>query len=531
MLTGSTDTTAFLHPHFSSSATLVLQTTLFALLLYLAGKVVKFIRWRIQTDRVFLQQPGPPQRHWLFGSFKNMPDDAHERLDMFIDWCNTYSREKGFVRLWSTFWRPLIVACHPSSMRSILKTAEPKPLNMRSGYRTLRDWLGDGLLISGGEKWARNRRLLTPAFHFDILKPYIHVYNDSAGVFVDKLAQFARTKQEFELFQHVCQCTLDIILRCAFSYEIDVQKDGETHPYVVAVNDLATNNSMRLRRPFLSPDIIFYRTAMGRKYKKDCDYVHSVAEDIIQKRRETLKKLGSTEHRKYLDFLDILLTAKDDNGLGLSDLDIRNEVDTFLFEGHDTTASAISWILYSLAEHPECQARCQEEIDALLGDRDNLEWSDLPHLEYLTMCIKEGMRMYCPVAIVARVTTKDLKMADITVPPGINVMINIWMLHHNEEVWGPDHWEFKPERFSKENCAKMDPYQFVPFSGGPRNCIGQNFAMNEEKVVLAKLLHNFRFQLVPGFKVRRRLAAVMRAENGIMMTVERRKPHGGETDV
>ena len=150
-----------------------------------------------------------------------MPDDAHERLDMFIDWCNTYSREKGFVRLWSTFWRPLIVACHPSSMRSILKTAgewlnkrsgsyrlitityirhyrfyfgisnviyclfaEPKPLNMRSGYRTLRDWLGDGLLISGGEKWARNRRLLTPAFHFDILKPYIHVYNDSAGVFV-----------------------------------------------------------------------------------------------------------------------------------------------------------------------------------------------------------------------------------------------------------------------------------------------------------------------------------------------------------
>ncbi|XP_052819369.1 leukotriene-B4 omega-hydroxylase 3-like [Mya arenaria] len=520
---GSLDVASLVPATYRASTSLVLQTVLLAAGLYIFGKLVTFIRWHRRTDKLFGNVPGPKERHWLFGSFRNMPEDGHDRMQVFVDWGNQYARAQGYLRLWGSFWRPVIVACHPTSMKKILKTAEPKPLGLTSGYRTLKAWLGDGLLISGGEKWARNRRLLTPAFHFDILKPYIHVYNDAAGIFVDKLNDFAARGEQFELFQHVCQSSLDIILRCAFSYNIDVQRAGETHPYVVAVNDLATCTAKRTRKPWLASDIIFYNTALGKKYKRDCDYVHGVAEDIINTRKAALEKIGGVDKKKYLDFLDILLTAKDENGVGLSYMDIRNEVDTFLFEGHDTTASAISWILYSLAEHPEYQQKCQEEVDEVLQGRQDVEWSDLPKLEYLTQCIKEGMRLHAPVAIVGRETTKPFPIADIVCPPGTNVMINIWMLHHNVEVWGEDHMDFRPDRFTKEACAKMDPYQYVPFSGGPRNCIGQNFAMNEQKVVIAKLLNNFTFNLVPGHVVRRRLAAVMRAENGIMMTVERRK--------
>jgi len=235
--------------------------------------------------------------------------------------------------------------------------------------------------------------------------------------------------------------------------------------------------------------------------------------------------MGAEKGGKYLDFLDILLTAKDENGVGLSDIDIRNEVDTFLFEGHDTTASAISWTLFSLAEHPEYQEKCRQEIEEILEGResDDIEWSDLPKLEYLGMCIKEGMRLHSPVAIVGRVTTKPFELDGVTAPPDTSIMVNIWMLHHNEHVWGKDHMDFKPERFSRENVAKMDPYQYVPFAGGPRNCIGQNFAINEQKVELAKLVYNFKFSLVPGQNIRRRLSAVMRAQNGIMANVERIK--------
>ncbi|XP_053388474.1 cytochrome P450 4F6-like [Mercenaria mercenaria] len=125
-------------------------------------------------------------------------------------------------------------------------------------------------------------------------------------------------------------------------------------------------DSVFSRDPILAPDIIFYRTKMGKKFKQDCDFVHSVAEDIINNRRRSLEIEDDVSNRKYLDFLDILLTAKDENGAGLSDIDIRNELDTFLFEGHDTTASAISWILYSLAKHPEYQEKCRKEINDLL---------------------------------------------------------------------------------------------------------------------------------------------------------------------
>lgn len=522
---GTLDFASLVPSTYRASASMVLQTVFLIAGLLLLSKLVSFLRMRRRNERIFGNLPGPKKRNWLHGSFIAMRNkEADERLQQFLDWGNQYSKEKGYVLLWGSFWRPTIVACHPFSMRRILKTAEPKPLRLMSGYRTLRDWLGDGLLISGGEKWARNRRLLTPAFHFDILKPYINVYNESANILVNKLGQLADEQKEFEIFQQICLCTLDIILNCAFSYHIDVQRTGETHPYVQAVNDLATTNALRLRNPLLAPDFIFYRTKMGKKYEKDCQYVHQVAEDVIAKRREYLAS-HELEDKNYLDFLDILLTAKDEQGLGLSDLDIRNEVDTFLFEGHDTTASAISWILYSLAEHPEYQRKCQEEIDGLLDGRDSDEilWSDLPHLEYLTICIKEGMRLHCPVAIVGRETTKPFDLGDVVAPPGTSVMINIWMLHHNEHVWGPDHMEFKPERFSKDNITKMDPYQFVPFSGGPRNCIGQNFAMNEEKAVLAKLLRNFTFRLKPGHVVRKRLAAVMRSQNGILAFVERRR--------
>ncbi|XP_053398220.1 cytochrome P450 4F8-like [Mercenaria mercenaria] len=262
-------------------------------------------------------------------------------------------------------------------------------------------------------------------------------------------------------------------------------------------------------------DFIWKLTPVGRQFKKDCDFVHSVAEEIIDKRKETLDKTADETDRKYLD----------GTGRGLTKLEIRNEVDTFLFEGHDTTASAISWVLYSLAENTECQRKCQAEIDDVLEGResDDLEWSDLAKLEYLTMCIKEGMRLHSPVPVVSRDTENVFDLGDRVAPKGTKIQLNIFALNHMENLWGPDHMEFKPERFSKENIDNIKHFQYVPFSAGPRNCIGQNFAMNEEKVVLTKLLRNFTFRLDPNHKVKRVMSAVMRTKDGMYMFVEKRE--------
>ncbi|XP_045197237.2 leukotriene-B4 omega-hydroxylase 3-like isoform X2 [Mercenaria mercenaria] len=406
-----------------------------------------------------------------------------------------------------------------------LKETEPKAKGLGGPYRFLRPWLGEGLLIANGEKWARNRRLLTPAFHFEILKPYIKVFNQSADTLVKKLTTKVEAGERFEVFQNVCLCTLEIILKCAFSYTKDVQNAGETNPYVKAVNRLTDAVIYRFMHPITFFDTVWNICPVGRQSRKDCEFVHSVAEEIIDKRKDTLEQTRKPTSSRYIDFLDILLTARDEEGRGLSRLEIRNEVDTFLFEGHDTTASAISWILYSLAENPECQRKCQAEIDEVLDGRetDDLEWSDLNQLEYLTMCIKEGMRLHAPVTGVSREIEQDFDLGGRVAPKGTLFFINIWVLNHMENVWGPDHMEFKPERFSKENINQIDHFQYVPFSAGPRNCIGQNFAMNEEKVVLSKLLRNLTFRLDPDHEVVKNISGVMRTKDGMFMFAEKRK--------
>ena len=350
------------------SVAAVLRTTAIAFLVYVTYNVVRFVYYIRWTNNEFGDAPGPKERHWFFGSGYYFPKDEAERVQYFIDLANKHGG-KGYFRLWATT-KARIHLCAPETMKRLLKTAEPKPTSFMGGYRFLKPWLGDGLLIAGGAKWARNRRLLTPAFHFDILKPYVEVYNRSADALIANLNRYAEQEKHFEVFQEISKCTLDIILKCAFSYAKDVQKLGESDPYITATNAIAAASAQRFRRPYLYPDIIWNLSSIGRTFNKNCDYVHSVAEDIIAKRRQTLESGQEVlQNRKYLDFLDILLTAKDENGVGLSPLEIRNEVDTFLFEGHDTTASAVSWILYSLAEHSEYQKKCQDEIDELFKVR------------------------------------------------------------------------------------------------------------------------------------------------------------------
>ncbi|XP_053397495.1 leukotriene-B4 omega-hydroxylase 3-like [Mercenaria mercenaria] len=503
--------------------TLVIQTGFVICGIYIIYKLVSYYNYVQRMKKCFKGAKGPEKCHWLFGSLVYFPEGEHAMH--FVKLCNEYGSDQGYIVIWFPFMKPMVVACSPRIMGNICKSNEPKATGLTGVYRLLKPWLGEGLLIANGEKWARNRRLLTPAFHFEILKPYTTVFNQAADTIVKKIAAKAESGERFEAFQNVCLCTLEIILKCAFSYSKDIQNSGENNPYVNAVNRLTDSVRYRVVHPLTVFDFFWKLTPVGRQFKKDCDFVHSVAEEIIDKRKETLDKSGCETNRRYLDFLDILLTARDGTGRGLTKLEIRNEVDTFLFEGHDTTASAISWVLYSLAENTECQRKCQAEIDDVLEGResDDLEWSDLAKLEYLTMCIKEGMRLHSPVPVVSRDTENEFDLGDRVAPKGTLIQLNIFALNHMENVWGSDHMEFKPERFSKENIDNIKHFQYVPFSAGPRNCIGQNFAMNEEKVVLSKLLRKFTFRLDPNHKAERFMSAVMRTKNGMYMFVEKRE--------
>ncbi|NXL96194.1 CP4B1 protein, partial [Alectura lathami] len=171
------------------------------------------------------------------------------------------------------------------------------------------------------------------------------------------------------------------------------------------------------------------------------------------------------------------------------------EVDTFMFEGHDTTTSGISWILYSMAMHPEHQQRCREEIKGIVGDRDTIEWDDLGKMPYTTMCIKESLRLFPPVPAVSRQLSEPVTFFDgRSLPEGTQIGVSIFAIHRNRDVW-EDPEVYDPLRFSPENSAQRHSHAFLPFSAGSRNCIGQQFAMNEMKVATALTL--LRFELFP----------------------------------
>lgn len=426
---------------------------------------------------------------------------------------------------WMGPFMPMLLVSHPDTVRIILKTSEPKAPQT---YHMIEPWIGDGLLLSKGQKWGRNRRLLTPAFHFDILKPYLVIKNKSADIFLEKLAGFHKRSEYFEVFDVVSKFTLDVILKCAFSFETDCQNLGDQHPYVKSVYALSDLVVKRFFQPWVHADWIYFLTPSGREFKKNCDEVHRVADNVIQKRKaalaanplegKTLKEDEGLHRRKCLDFLDILLTAKDENGEGLKENEIRDEVDTFLFEGHDTTASAISWTMFSLAEHPDIQAECQKEVDQIFDGRktDELLWDDLNEMPYLTMCIKEAMRLHSPVPFIQRILTKDTEIDGCIAPAGTIVNIVIYNIHHNPIVW-ENSMEFCPERFNEENTKNRSPFAFIPFSAGPRNCIGQNFAMHEIKLIMARMLHRYTLRLDPNHKVEKAESVVMKTKTGIRM--------------
>lgn len=460
--------------------------------------------------------------HWLLGHIPYMPnlaDCSGVWYKYEIDCLSKAGCSRVFVRYLSSFL-PFLIVCHPDTVAAIVKSSEPKPTEgFDAGYSVFKDWIGDGLILANGPKWFRNRRLLTPAFHFDILKPYMEVYNRCVDTLMEKFASACRDGKSLEISQPISLCTLDVILRCAFSHSEDIQMAKCSNSYIEATINLTYLAMYRALRPWLYPNIIFFLTAEGRLMKKYCAMSHKVATDVITERKAALEadEAQAKPKRKYVNFLDILLLAQDTNGTSLTDQEILDEVETFMFAGHDTTKSAISFILYNLARHPEIQQRARAEVQALLAGRDEEEilWEDLSKLPYLTQCIKESLRHTPPVPVVARRLSKDIILDGKLAPAGTHVDIMINSLHHNPEVWGQDHMTYDPDRFSDANLPNIDPYAFIPFSAGSRNCIGQNFAMNEIKVTVSRVINSFELTLDDSVPVTLVSEMVMKSPNGI----------------
>ncbi|XP_069837667.1 cytochrome P450 4B1-like isoform X1 [Dendropsophus ebraccatus] len=483
--------------------------------LYLLYKVSSLYLRKKKLERVFSAFPGP-KRHWLYGNVPEIKQNV-KILDIVSGYAKQY--DCAFPMWLGNFFACLTVY-HPDYVKAILSRQDPKD---SFAYYFLTPWIGKGLLVLSGQKWFQHRKLLTPGFHYDVLKPYVRVVSDCVNVMLDKWDRLAPDSKPEELFHHVSLMTLDTIMKCAFSYESNCQLDSENE-YIKAVYNLSQLVQQRIRFFLYHNDFIFYLSPQGFRFRKALRIAHGHTDKVIKVRKESLKQeteLEKIKQKRHLDFLDILLCAKDENGQGLSDEDLRAEVDTFMFEGHDTTASGVSWTFYCLAKYPEHQEKCREEIREFLGERSTVEWEDLGKLPYTTMCIKESMRLYPPVPEVARELKEPITFFDgRSLPKGTSVFISIFCMNRSPSMWdNPE--AFDPLRFSPDNASKRHSHMYVPFSAGSRNCIGQNFAMNEMKIAVALTLLRYKLSIDPDNEPKKIPQLVLRSFNGIHLNLKK----------
>ncbi|KAI2474216.1 hypothetical protein C4B38_000284 [Diabrotica virgifera virgifera] len=366
----------------------------------------------------------------------------------------------------------VLVATDEKFVEHILSSTEY--IDKAAQYDYLKGWLGDGLLVSTGTKWKQRRRMLTPAFHFSILENFIDVFDSVGDIFIKKL-QREVGKNSVDISELVSLYTLDVICEAAMGTKLNAQTDS-TSSYVRSTKSMCCIIMNRILSP-LDPSLYPF-TLNYFLEKRALKVLHAYTDNVIekkiwektQKRDIVIDNNTSIGIRKKLAFLDLLLNCTVD-GQPLSKTDIREEVDTFMFEGHDTTSSSISFAMFAMANNPEAQQKAFMEQKEMFGDLKDAKptISQLHDMKYLELVIKETLRLYPSVPVLGRKLTEDMEYDGHLLQKGLNIMLSTYAMHRLEENF-PEPLKFIPERF--EDAQFTNPYIYTPFSAGPRNCIG-----------------------------------------------------------
>nr|ALX81392.1 cytochrome P450 [Liposcelis entomophila] len=391
----------------------------------------------------------------------------------------------------------LTIFCMDATQLEIILNSR-KHITKSDDYEVIKPWLGTGLLTATKKKWFDHRKWLTPAFHFGILEQYIDIINKNANTLVEQLMAFSKDDY-VSINPIITLCTLDIICETAMGTVVDAQRGGEKE-YVKATLRMSQIFQIRQLTPYLHWDWIFKITSTGREHEKWLKVLHGFTKRVIQERKKAYKenqKLKNSEvefsdvgEKKKISFLDLLIEMSEKENK-MTEEEIREEVDTFMFEGHDTTSAALCWTLFELGSNPDIQEKAYQELQEIFGDSDRQPTnSDLAEMKYLERVIKETLRLYPSVPVISRRLEEEIKIKDYVFPAGTYTPIFIYKIHRDPRFY-PDPEKFDPDRFLPEKIQGRHPYSYIPFSAGPRNCIGQRFALMEEKVILSQVLRKF----------------------------------------
>jgi cytochrome P450 len=415
-------------------------------------------------------------------------------LGMFMN----LTREYGGMVQFTLFGKPYILATEPDYVKHILQDSYRNFIRGRS-VETGRVLLGDGLPLTDGDYWLRQRRLIQPAFHRQRLLSLIEKMTATIATRLDSW----KTLKQVDMETEMSKLTLTLIIEAMFSARVSDRINDLAEAFKTASAFMLWRSQQMWAPPLWVP------APKNAAYNKALKTLNKIVYPLIEEAR---KNPGN-------DLLDMLLEARDEaTGEGMTDKQLRDEVVTIFFAGHETSAMALTWLFYLLSQNPDVVTKLRAEIKEVLQDRPPT-FADLPKLTYSQKVIQETLRLYPAAYLFAREAVSDQILDGYKIPAGTMIFITPYVTHRNPKFWD-DPERFDPERFNPDQIAKRPSHAYFPFGEGPHVCIGNNFAMSEMQLILTMTLQRFDFSLAPDQKIGLAPEATLRPKFGMRINLK-----------
>ncbi|XP_015732491.1 cytochrome P450 3A9-like [Coturnix japonica] len=446
---------------------------------------------------------------WPFGLFKKLGIPGPKPLP-FFGTCLEY--RKGFLefdtecfqkygKIWGIYdgRQPALVVMDPQIIKTVLvKECYSTFTNRR--HIDLAGELRNAVSLAEDDQWKRLRTVLSPTFTSGKLKEMFPTMKHFGEMLVKNVQKRVEKDSSVPVKDFFGSYSMDVVTSTSFGVNIDSMNNPKS-PFVREMQKLTKFDFanpvfvLAFVCPFLIPLMA----------KMNISFFDSNAVDFFMRSIDKIKKDREREtYKGRVDFLQMMIESQksDSNGISdgkhshkaLSDIEVLSQAFIFIFAGYEPTSNTLSYLAYLLALHPDVQQKVVDEIDTVLPNKAPLTYEAIMQLDYLDMAVSETLRLYPLGGRIERVCKRDVEINGVTIPKGTIVIIPPYTLHRNTEYW-PNPEEFRPERFSKENKDSIDPYTYLPFGAGPRNCIGMRFALLTLKVAIAAILQNFTFQV------------------------------------
>jgi cytochrome P450 len=398
--------------------------------------------------------------------------------------------------------RNMVFANHPDLVEEVLVNQNrkfTKHYRLRQTTRTL----GQGLLTSEGDFWRGQRKLAQPAFHRERIARYAQFMVD----YTERMLQEWADGQVRDVQHDMMRLTLEIVAKTLFDAEIG----GETAQASAAMETLMHCFIARTGSLITPPHWV--PTPLNLRVERSIRQLERILAAIITDRRQSSEDRG--------DLLSMLLHAQDEeSGRKMTDQQLRDEVMTLFMAGHETTANTLAWTWYLLSQHPDAEAKLHAELDSVLGGRLPTV-GDLPRLKYTESVVNETLRVYPTVWMVGREPIEPVELGGYAIPAGTTVFLPQWVIHRDAR-WFDDPEDFRPERWADGLMHRIHRYAYFPFGGGPRICIGNNFALMEAALVLATIARKYRLVLAPDAVIIPLPTMTLRPAHGVKVILRRR---------